>query len=65
MQVSIPNNKLTNYLRDSYRELKKVVWPTKRETINHTLVVIGISLGVAIFLGALDFFFTWVLEKYI
>lgn len=65
MAVTMANNKLTNYLRDSYRELKKVVWPTKRETINHTLVVIGISLGVAIFLGALDFFFIWVLEKYI
>ena len=65
MQVSIPSNKLTNYFRDSYRELKKVVWPTKRETTNHTLVVIGISLGVAIFLGALDFLFTWLLEKYL
>ncbi len=65
MQVSIPSNKLTNYFRDSYQELKKVVWPTKRETTNHTLVVIGISLGVAIFLGALDFLFTWILEKYI
>jgi preprotein translocase subunit SecE len=65
MQISIPSNKLTNYFRDSYQELKKVVWPTKRETTNHTLVVIGISLGVAIFLGALDFLFTWILEKYI
>lgn len=65
MQLSISSNKLTNYLRDSYQELKKVVWPTKQETINHTLVVIGISLGAAIFLGALDFLFTWVLEKYI
>lgn len=65
MQLSIPNNKLTNYFRDSYRELKKVVWPTRRETTNHTLAVIGISLGVAIFLGALDFLFTLLLEKYI
>jgi preprotein translocase subunit SecE len=65
MTLSLANNKLTNYLRDSYRELKKVVWPTKKETINHTLLVIGISLGVAAFLGALDFLFTWVMEKYI
>ncbi|MBU1146006.1 preprotein translocase subunit SecE [Patescibacteria group bacterium] len=65
MQISIPSNKLTNYFRDSYRELKKVVWPTKRETINHTLVVIGISLGVAVFLGALDFLFTWLFERFV
>lgn len=65
MTLSITNNKLANYLKNSYQELKKVVWPTKQETINHTLLVIGISLGVAIFLGALDFLFTWLFEKFI
>lgn len=64
MPVSISSNKLTNYLRDSYQELKKVVWPTKQETINHTLAVIGISLGVAAFLGALDFLFTSLFERF-
>lgn len=63
--MTLAQNKLTNYLRESYQELKKVVWPTRRETINHTMVVIGISLGVAAFLGVLDFIITWVLEKYI
>lgn len=65
MTLSLTNNKLTNYLRDSYRELKKVVWPTKKETTNHTLLVIGISLGVAAFLGAFDFLFTWLFEKFV
>lgn len=63
--MTLAQNKLTNYLRESYQELKKVVWPTRQETINHTLIVIGISLGVAAFLGVLDFLITWVLEKYI
>jgi len=65
MTVSITNNKLANYLRESYQELKKVVWPTKKETINHTVLVIGISLGVAVLLGALDFLFTWIFEKFV
>jgi preprotein translocase subunit SecE len=65
MTVSLTNNKLTNYLRESYQELRKVVWPTKQETVNHTLLVIGISLGVAAFLGALDFLFTWLFEKFV
>ena len=38
-------------------ELKKVVWPTRQETIRLTLVVIIISLIVGIFLGGLDFVF--------
>jgi preprotein translocase subunit SecE len=57
--------KIINYIKESYAELKKVVWPTKKETINHTLLVIGISLALAVFLGALDFLFTWLLEKFI
>ncbi|MFA5753913.1 MAG: preprotein translocase subunit SecE [Patescibacteria group bacterium] len=51
-------NKLTTYLKESVLEMKKVTWPTKKETYNYTLLVIGISLGVAIFLGILDFIFT-------
>lgn len=50
-------NKLSNYIKESVAEMKKVTWPTKKETYNYTLLVIGISLGVAIFLGILDYIF--------
>ena len=56
-------NKLTNYIKGSVEEMKKVTWPTKKETQNYTYLVIGISLAVAAFLGALDFIFTIGLEK--
>jgi preprotein translocase subunit SecE len=48
-------NPLTNYLKQAMEELKKVVWPSKQETTQHTLIVIGLSLAVAIFLGAIDY----------
>ncbi|MDP2944261.1 MAG: preprotein translocase subunit SecE [bacterium] len=51
-------SKITTYLKESVAELKKVTWPTKKETYNYTILVIGISLGVAIFLGFLDYIFT-------
>jgi len=47
--------KIINYIRESRDELKKVVWPSRPETIKYTLVVIGISVGLAAFLGAVDF----------
>ena len=53
---------LVNYLKGAREELAKVVWPNRETTINHTLVVIGISLAVAIFLGAVDFLLTKVIE---
>ena len=47
-----------SFLRETRDELKKVVWPTRQETIRLTLVVIVISLFVGLFLGTLDFIFT-------
>lgn len=51
-------NSLTTYLKESAEELKKVTWPTKQETYNYTLLVIGVSVVVALFLGGLDFGFS-------
>lgn len=63
------NNKerfnLIQYLKESKDELKKVSWPTRKETWKQTWVVIGISLGVAAFLGIWDFFFNYALEWYL
>ena len=55
-------NKLINYIKASIEEMKKVTWPTKKETYQYTLLVIGISLAVAAFLGALDYIFSLILE---
>jgi len=51
-------NKITSYIKESIAEMKKVTWPSKKETRNYTILVIGISIGVALFLGLLDYIFT-------
>ena len=48
-------SKISRYFQESLEEMKKVTWPTKKETYNYTLLVIGISLAVAAFLGLLDY----------
>jgi len=57
--------KLTDYLKGTKLELKQVNWPTKKQTRNHTLLVIGISLALAAFLGAVDFGLNKLLELFI
>lgn len=42
------------YLKDSKAELKRVNWPTKKQVVQYTTVIIAISVAVAIFLGVLD-----------
>jgi len=50
--------KIKTYFKEVKVEMAKVKWPTKNAAINYTLVVIGVSVAVAIFLGALDYFFS-------
>jgi len=57
--------KFTQYLKDSKAELKKVAWPTKKEVTKHALIVIGVSLFVAIFLGLVDFLLNLIIETVI
>jgi preprotein translocase subunit SecE len=55
-------NKIVNYVKSSIEEMKKVSWPTKKQTYEYTLLVIGISIGTAALLGSLDFVFNIGLE---
>ena len=42
------------FLGEVRAELAKVVWPTKKETIKYTVVVIIFSVAVALILGLAD-----------
>ena len=52
-------NSIINYLKSVKAELVHVVWPTKKATINHTLLVILISAFVAVLLFEFDNIFTF------
>ena len=43
------------FLREAKVELKKVKWPTRKELLASTAVVIVLVLAVAFFLGLIDF----------
>ena len=45
--------------------MKKVNWPSRQETTKYTLIIIGVCVVVAIYLGGLDLLFTSLLEKFI
>jgi len=54
--------KITSYFKESYVELKKVNWPTRKETVRLTVIVIIISLVVSLFLGSFDILFSYLLR---
>ncbi len=47
--------KVIQFFKDSYGELKKVIWPAKDSVIASTKVVLVSTVFVALFLGVVDF----------
>ena len=47
--------------RDSWKEVKKVVWPTRKESVQMTLYVVGFCVIMALFLWTTDKTLEWLL----
>ena len=59
--TSEPGKQLIAYGRDSAREVKKVVWPTRKEAGQMTLYVFLFVLAMALFLFLTDKTLEWLL----
>jgi len=57
-------NKINNFIKEATSELKKVIWPTKKDLKNSTIVVISTIIIASIFIGLVDIFFTKVLTLF-
>jgi len=51
-------NAILRFYNESIAELRKVTWPTRKEAIYLTRVVIVVIFSVGVFLGVVDFLFT-------
>lgn len=49
------------YARESYEETKRVVWPSRKETVSTTGIVFGFVVIMAIFLFLVDKSLEWIL----
>jgi len=58
-------NKIVTFLKEAKMELLKVNWPNRTQARNYTLIVIGISVAVAIFLGSLDYIFEYIIKTFV
>ena len=62
-KASKPKKSRFAFIRDIYDELRKVVWPTRREAIRLTLMVLAVCIAVGAFLGALDYGFSQLVAR--
>ena len=54
-----------NFFREVKGEMKHMTWPTKKQTIAYTLLVVVISIALAVYVGVFDHLFTLGIEQLI
>ncbi len=58
-------SRFINYLKDTVAELKHVSWPTNKQSLVYTGLVVVISTIVALYVGLFDFVFSRGLDWFI
>lgn len=59
-----PFKAIARYFRETKSEMKKVVWPSRKQVVNNTLVVIAAVLIIGIFIWVLDLIFQFGLFQF-
>ena len=54
--------RLSSFIKETKIELRKVVWPTRDETVKTTGMIMVAVIIVAIFLWIVDSFFSWMVQ---
>lgn len=57
--------RIGKFFGEARTEFRHVNWPTREEATRLTLIVIGISVGIALFLGAFDYLFSFLIKNFI
>lgn len=58
-------NRFINYIKDTRGELEHVSWPTRKQSIVFTVIVIVISVLTAVYLGFFDYVLSLILQKFV
>ena len=56
---------LRRYLVESWAELKKVAWPTRETVVRLTLLVLGVSVAIGVYIYVLDRIFNTLVDQVI
>lgn len=56
---------ISDYVKETRVEVKHVSWPTRSQAIGYTVIVIGISVALALYLGLFDYIFTTLLKRFV
>jgi preprotein translocase subunit SecE len=53
------------YIKEAQVEIQKVTWPTRKQSLQYTAIVVIISVVSTVVLGGLDILFNYILTQFI
>jgi preprotein translocase subunit SecE len=56
---------IVRYQREVWVELNRVDWPSRREIISMTVVVIVVLVVLSLYLGLFDYIYTFVIRRWL
>ena len=56
---TVPGMRAREYVRESQFEMRKVVWPTREETVRTTIVILIVVVIISALLGLIDVILKW------
>ena len=56
-------SRIQRFVLDSWQELQKVNWPTPQQARNLTILVLGVSAAVALYIAAFDTVFAYIATR--
>jgi len=54
-RLSLKENRIVRYFRETRAELRKVTWPSREEALRLTGIVLATTVGFSLFLGIVDY----------
>ena len=57
--------RIVRYLREVRTEMTRVDWPSRKELIGSTLVVVVVLVALSLYLGAWDYLFTFTIRRWL
>ncbi|MBE7030293.1 MAG: preprotein translocase subunit SecE [Ruminococcaceae bacterium] len=60
-----PFRSMAKFFRELKSEMKKVVWPNRKQVINNTLIVLAVTVIIGAFIWILDAIFQYGLFQFI
>ena len=57
--------KINIFFKEVWVEMKRVSWLSQKDVLRYTLIVLGFTIAVSVFLGGLDYIFTAIIKSFV